>query len=101
MKCWLLFLTIILLNLVGMCLPVNHDSVEEITYPLKPKTTEISEIQESWDSLVWNVQDLGGAMAEDVKENGYVNSISTHRKYYGAIFLYLALFLLWKRNRRR
>lgn len=74
---------------------------EEITYPPRVKTTEIHEIQENWDSLVWHVEDLGRAMNKDVKENGFVNSISTHRKFYGAIFLYTALFLLWKRNRRR
>jgi hypothetical protein len=95
MKQWLLGIILILLTTVA------DGGNEEITYPPRPKTTEIREIQENLDSLVWNVHDLGGAMVKDFKKNGLISSLYIHRKFYGAIFLYATLFFLWKRNRKR
>jgi hypothetical protein len=74
---------------------------EEITYPPKQKSTEVKDIVANFDSLTSNVKDLGGAMVGDIKKQGLKKSVVTHQKYYGSIFVFGLLFIIWLKTRDR
>jgi len=99
MKCWLLLLPIILLTLDGLCRPIKPNSDEEITYPPRLKTTEISEIQENLDSLVWNIEalprslDIDNDLKEIIEARGKkrVTSITEYAPSAKFLILYLCV----------
>lgn len=74
---------------------------EEITYPQKQNPTEIKEIVANFDSLASNVKDLGGTMVGDIKKQGLKKSVVTHQKFYGSIFVFGLLFIIWLKTRDR
>lgn len=74
---------------------------EEITYPPKPKHIEVKEIVADFDSLTSSVKDLSGAVVGDIKKQGLKKSVETHEKFYGYIFVFGFLYLIWSITRDR
>ena len=97
-------MVIYLLVLVCLCAITSAgyslNTTEEITYPPKPKPTEIKEIVNSVDSLKANVKDLSRAVTGDIRKHGMIESVKGHKKFYGAIFVFGILSLIWLKSRR-
>ena len=72
---------------------------EEITYPPKPKLTEFKDVNNAFDSLKASVKDLAGAVVGDIKKQGINKSVHDHSKFYGSIFIFGVLTLIWLKNR--
>jgi len=73
---------------------------EEITYPSKPPSTSLKDVSNAFDSLKESVKDLSGAVIGDIQKQGVKKSIHTHLKFYGSIFIFTVLSLIWLRNRK-
>jgi len=74
---------------------------EEITYPPKQPSTSLKDVSNAFDSLKSSVKDLTGAITSDIKKQGVKKSVSTHVKFYGSIFIFCVLSLIWLRNRTK
>ena len=73
----------------------------EITYPPKQTSTSIKDVSNAYDSLTASVKDLTGAITSDIKKQGVNKSVSTHIKFYGSIFIFGVLSLIWLRSRTK
>ena len=74
---------------------------EEITYPPKQPSTSLKDVSNAYDSLTASVKDLTGAITSDIKKQGVKKSVHTHIKFYGSIFIFGVLSLIWLRNRTK
>ncbi len=54
---------------------------QEITYPSRPKTTELREIMNGMDSLAWSVKDLGATVSSDI-------NIPKDTQFFSKMFLF-------------
>jgi hypothetical protein len=73
---------------------------DSFTYRSKPKTTELKDIKIAFHSLKASIKDLSGAVFNDIQKQGLKRSVQTHMKFYGSIFIFTVLTLIWLRNRR-
>jgi len=73
---------------------------EEISYPPK-QSTSLKDVSNAYDSLTASVKDLTGAITSDIKKQGVKKSVHTHIKFYGSIFIFGVLSLIWLKNRTK
>jgi hypothetical protein len=91
----------ILFFIVPEKLSFSKQVSEEILYPPKQKNTSLEDMKMSWDSLIWHATDLKNAVVTDIHERGLKESLTVHSKFYGSIFVFIILSIIWSRNRKR
>jgi hypothetical protein len=73
---------------------------DSISYPSKPPETTIKEMVDAGKGLAKETTELGKAMVNGVKEDGgVVATIRKHKKFYGGIFVFGLLTLIWLKTR--
>ena len=74
---------------------------DEINYPPKQPSRSLKDVSNAYDSLTASVKDLTGAITYDIKKQGVKKSVHTHIKFYGSIFIFGVLSLIWLKNRTK
>jgi hypothetical protein len=78
------------------------DSNEEITYPPKPPQTTTKEMVNAGKGLVKESKELGLMIVQGGKDDGsIIATVKKHKKFYGSIFIFTVLTLIWLRNRSK
>lgn len=73
---------------------------EEISYPPKPPETTIKEMVDAGKGLAKETKELSKAMINGVKEDGgVIATVKKHKKFYGGIFVFGLLYLVWLKTR--
>ena len=102
MRKFLIIGIIVIVSVCGMKDSVlSMTTEEEITYPPKQPTTSIKDVSNAYDSLTASIKDLSGTITSDIKKQGVKKSVHTHIKFYGSIFIFGVLSLIWLRNRTK
>jgi len=79
-------------------LSVNNQ--DTISYPPKPPETTTKEMVDAGKGLVRETKELGKAMLNGViDDGGIINTLKKHKKFYGSIFIFGVLTLIWLKNR--
>ena len=77
-------------------------SSEEITFPPKPPETTTKEMVNAGKGLVRETKELGTAIVKGVKDDGgIIATLRKHKKFYGSIFIFFILSMLFLRNRSK
>jgi len=101
-KIWVI-LILIVVSVCGLndsAFPVTTE--DSITYPPKPPETTVKEMVDAGKGLVKETTELGKAMVNGVKEDGGITAtLKKHKKFYGSIFIFFVLYLLWLKNRSK
>ena len=89
---------------VCLCLiPSSGFSVnnqDTISYPPKPPETTLKEMGDAAKGLAKETTELGKAMVNGVKEEGgVIATAQRHKKFYGGIFVFGLLYLVWLKTR--
>ena len=75
-------------------------TVDTITYPPKPPETSMEDVVAAGESVVKESTELGNAMAQGVKDDGgIIATVKKHKKFYGGIFVFSVLTLIWLKTR--
>ena len=83
---------------VASGLSVNNQ--DTISYPPKPPETTTMEMVNAGKGLVNETTELGTAIVKGVKDDGgIIATIKKHKKFYGSIFIFGLLTLIWLKNR--
>jgi len=92
-----------LMVVVCLCLTsagFSSEIQDSISYPPKLPETTIKEMVEAGKGLAKETKELGQAMVTGVKEDGgVVATIRKHKKFYGGIFVFGVLTLIWLKTR--
>lgn len=88
---------------VCLCLTLDGFSMEgqdSTSYPPKPPETTIKEMVDAGKGLAKETKELGQALINGVKEDGgIISTVKKHKKFYGGIFVFGLLYLVWLRTR--
>lgn len=77
-------------------------SDEEISYPPRQRSTTLNDIKNSYDSLAQSFKDFENTITSDiVKEHNIRRSLTVHRKFFGSLFVYGLLSLLYFRHKSK
>jgi hypothetical protein len=93
--------------LVIICSSSKCDSIsskpldQNVTYPPRLKETTWADIETQFDSLKYECKSLGDAVVSDIKDRGLMGSIKYRKKFYGSLFLFSILVIIWLRNQKR
>lgn len=75
----------------------NQDT---ISYPSKQPETSLKEMVDAGKGLAKETKELGQAMINGVKEDGgIIATVKKHKKFYGGIFVFGLLYLVWLKTR--
>lgn len=88
---------------VCLCLTSSGFSGEiqdSTSYPPKQPETSLKEMVDACKGLAKETKELGQAMIRGVKEDGgVVATIKRHKKFYGGIFVFGLLTMIWLKTR--
>ena len=73
---------------------------DTISYPPKPPETTTKNMVDAGKGLVSETKELGTAIIQGVKDDGgIITTVKKHKKFYGSIFIFGLLTLIWLKNR--
>jgi len=73
---------------------------DSTSYPPKLPKTKISDIVNAANGLAKETTELGQAMITGVKEDGgVIATLKKHKKFYGGIFVFGILTIIWLKTR--
>jgi len=73
---------------------------DSLSYPPPPEKTSTRELVDAAEGLAKETKELEQAMIRGVEEDGgVVATIKKHKKFYGGIFIFGVLTLIWLRIR--
>lgn len=97
------FRVIYLMVVVCLCLTLDGFSMEimdSTSYPPKLPETTLKELVDAGKGLAKETKELGQAMINGVKDDGgIIATVKKHKKFYGGIFVFGLLYLVWLKTR--
>ena len=84
------------------CSGFSVNAQDSISYPPRQKETTTKEMVDAGKGLIKETTELGKAMVNGVRDDGGISAtIKHHKKFYGSIFIFGVLSLIWLKNRTK
>ena len=97
------FRVICLMVVVCLCLTpdgFSSEILDSTCYPPKLPETTLPEMVDAGKGLAKETKELGQAMINGVKDDGgIIAAFKKHKKFYGGIFVFGMLYLVWLKTR--